>query len=244
MKKAERFKYVSVSQTGKKRKTNEDSVGIFRTELGLLFIVCDGLGGGLSGEFASLQTMKKIYNYFITSNVKDILLRIRTAVENANLFIYQKSNGNLSFKGMASTCELLLLNSASFYWAHVGDSRLYIFHNKKLKQLTKDHSIVQELMDEGKIKFGQVKKDHRINVVSKAIGDLETPSIDTSKMILPTKHPYKFFICTDGVTAVIRDGELEDLLSSNDLQETSSRLQNIIERRGSPDNYSFVIVSP
>lgn len=244
MKKAERFKYISVSQTGKKRKINEDSVGIFHTESGLLFIVCDGLGGGLSGEFASMQAVKKIYNHFISSNVEDILLRIRTAVENANLFIYQKSNGNLNFKGMASTCELLLLNSASSYWAHVGDSRLYIYQNKKLKQLTKDNSIVQELIDVGKIKFRQAKKDYRINVVSKAIGDLESPSIDTSKMKLPTKHPYKFFICTDGVTAVVSDGELEELLNSNDLQETSTELQNIIERRGSPDNYSFVIVSP
>jgi len=243
MNKAERFEYVAVSQTGKKRKINEDSVGIFRTELGLLFIVCDGLGGGLSGEFASKQTIKKIYNYFITSNVIDTLPRIRNAVENANLFIYQKSKGNLNFKGMASTCELLLLNSASFYWAHVGDSRIYIYQNKKLKQLTKDHSIVQELMDVGKIKFRQAKKDPRINVVSKAIGDLEIPSIDTSKMILSAKHPFKFFICTDGVTSVISDSELEALLNSNDLKETSSKLQNLIERRGSPDNYSYIIVS-
>ncbi len=238
-----RFKFVSVSESGKKRKTNEDSVGIFRTELGLLFILCDGLGGGSSGEFASKQTLKKIYNSFITSTVEDLIVRIKNAVENANMYIYQRSNGNLNFKGMATTCEILLLNAKSFYWAHIGDSRIYIYKNGKLKQLTKDHSLIQEMMDEGKVKSTNAKKDKRANVVSKAIGDLKIPVIDTSRMILPTKSPFKFFLCTDGVTSVVNDQELEDLLSLSDLQETSLSLKNLIERRGSPDNYSFVIIS-
>lgn len=238
-----RYKYLSVSESGKKRKINEDSVGIFRTEFGLLVIVSDGLGGGLNGEFASKNTIKKIYKSFVKSLEIDLLKRIKDSIESANHFIYQKSNGNLNFKGMASTCEVLLLNGTTFYWGHIGDSRIYIYKEKKLKQLTKDHSIVQELMDKGKIKFKEAKTDKRKNIVAKAIGNCQIPEIDTSKLVISERTPVKFFICTDGVSSVVSDEELKEFLSYEDMQSSSNALMKLIERRGSPDNYSFVIIS-
>ena len=237
------YNYFSVSEYGQKRKINEDSVGIFHTDYGLLIIICDGLGGGLSGEFASKVSVETIHEYFVQSKEIDLLKRIRKAIEKANKFVYEKSNGNLNFKGMATTCEVLLLNGTSSVWGHIGDSGIYIFKNDKLKQLTKDHSLIQKLMDEGELTVKEFKNHPRKSVVTKAIGDDKIPDIDTSKIVLPNSGNFKFFVCTDGVTCVVNDTEIENFLVHDDIQKASEQLKNLIEKRGAPDNYSFVIVS-
>jgi len=237
------YNYFSVSEYGQKRKDNEDSVGIFHTDYGLLIIMCDGLGGGLSGEFASKVSVETIHKTFIQSEEVDSIKRIRKAIEQANKFVYEKSNGNLNFKGMATTCEVLLLNGTCSVWGHIGDSRIYIFKNNKLKQLTKDHSLVQKLMDEGEFTVKELKNYPRKSVITKAIGDDKIPDIDTSKIVLPNSDHFKFFVCTDGVTCVINDAEIEKFLVQNDIKEASEQLKNLIEMRGAPDNYSFVIIS-
>lgn len=237
------YSYCSVSEFGKIRKQNEDSVGIFKTYFGLLIIICDGLGGGLSGEFAARLSVETIHKAFVESDEADLLKRIRKSIEKANKFVYEKSNGNLNFKGMATTCEVLLLNGESAYWGHIGDSRIYAHKNNKLTQLTKDHSLIQKLMDEGELAVKDFKNHPKKSVVTKAIGDNKIPEVDTSKMLLPQKSQLKFLVCTDGVTCVVNDNELENLLENEDINKISNKLKKLIEKRGAPDNYSYVIVS-
>jgi PPM family protein phosphatase len=238
-----KYNYYSISEQGKIRSHNEDSVGIFHTNFGLLVVICDGLGGGLSGEFASRSSVDTIFEAFIESTENDFLKRIRSAIEKANELVYEKSNGNLNFKGMATTCEVLLLNGTNSYWGHIGDSRIYVYKNNKIKQLTKDHSFIQKLMDEGALNPKDLKNHPKKSVITKAIGDEKILDIDTSKIVLPNTSNFKFFICTDGVTCVVNDSELEDFLGCVDIKESTERLKKYIEMRGAPDNYSFVIVS-
>jgi protein phosphatase len=205
--------------------------------------MCDGLGGGLSGEFASKVSVETIHKSFVQSKEIDLLKRIRHAIEKANKFVYEKSNGNLNFKGMASTCEVLLLNGVCSVWGHIGDSRIYIFKNDKLKQLTKDHSLIQKLMDDGELTVKEFKNHPRKSVITKAIGDDKIPDIDTSKIVLPNSGNFKFFVCTDGVTCVVNDAEIEKFLGYDNIQRASEQLKNLIEMRGAPDNYSFFIIS-
>ena len=237
------YAYLSISEHGKIREQNEDSVGIFHTDFGLLIVICDGLGGGLSGEFASMLSVETIHKSFVESHELDLLKRIRKSIEKANKFVYEKSNGNLNFKGMATTCEVLLLNGVSAFWGHIGDSRIYFHKNKKLNQLTKDHSLIQKLIDEGELAVKDFKNHPKKSVITKAIGDDQIPEIDTSKMLLPNQSQLKFFVCTDGVTCVVNDNELENLLENQDLNKISDKLKKLIEKRGAPDNYSYVIVS-
>lgn len=237
------YKFTHASHAGKIRKQNEDSLGIFRTNVGLLIIICDGLGGGLAGEFASKSSIEKIYLSFQNSEEPDILLRIKTAINNANRFVYEKSNDNLNFKGMATTCEVFLLNGFSAYWGHIGDSRIYSLKNGKLNQLTKDHSIIQKLVDEGGIPISKSKNHPKKNVITKAIGDEQKPEIDLSKMLLSDGKPLRFFICTDGVTCVVNDEELNKILSIPDINVSSENLISLINDRGAPDNFSFVLIS-
>jgi len=237
------YAYLSISEHGKIREQNEDSVGIFHTDFGLLVIICDGLGGGLSGEFASRLSVETIHKTFVETDELDLLKRIRKSIDKANKFVYEKSNGNLNFKGMATTCEVLLLNGVSAFWGHIGDSRIYFHKNKKLNQLTKDHSLIQKLIDEGELAVKDFKNHPKKSVITKAIGDDQIPEIDTSKMLLPNQSQLKFFVCTDGVTCVVNDNELEILLEHEDLSEISNKLKKLINKRGAPDNYSYVIVS-
>ena len=237
------YTYLSVSDHGKIRAHNEDSVGIFHTDFGLLVIICDGLGGGLSGEFASRISVETIHKTFVESQESDLLKRIRKSIEKANKFVYEKSNGNLNFKGMATTCEVLLLNGVSAFWGHIGDSRIYFHKNKKLTQVTKDHSLIQKLMDEGELAVKDFNNHPKKSVITKAIGDDQIPEIDTSKILLPNQSQMKFFVCTDGVTCVVNDNELENLLENEDLNEISDNLKQLIDKRGAPDNYSYAIVS-
>lgn len=243
IKRFKHFNYLSVSECGNIRSTNEDSVGIFETEFGLLCILCDGLGGGLSGEFASKVSVEKIHRSFIDSSESDYLKRIRASIESANKFVYEKSNGNLNFKGMATTCEVLLINKTTAYWGHIGDSRIYFFRNGKLSQLTKDHSLIQKLMDDGEISFKEVKNHPKKNVITKAIGDEEIPEIDTSKLLLPAHSKMKFMTCTDGITCVISNDELEKLLENDNIDNISYELSSLVNRRGAPDNFSYIIAA-
>lgn len=237
------YDYFYVSEKGQIRSQNEDAIGIFHTNFGLLVVVCDGLGGNTSGEFASIASLETIYRAFIESKETDLLQRIRKSIEQANSYIYEKSTGNLFFKGMATTCEVLLLNGVTAYWGHIGDSRIYILKKGKIKQLTKDHSLTQKMLDEGKLTSKDYKANRSKNVITKAIGDDLLPEIDTSKLILPDKISFKFFLCTDGVTCVLDDSELENILDCDNLKECSDLLANYIEMRGAPDNYTFAIVS-
>lgn len=237
------YNYLSVSEVGKVRESNEDSLGIFKVKEGLLLIICDGLGGGLSGEFAAKSSIDSIHRYFTESKEKDILKRIKKAIQIANHLVFEKSNGNLHFKGMATTCEVLLLNGMSAYWGHVGDSRIYYFIKNRVTQLTKDHSFTQKLIDDGVLTAKNSDKHPKKSVVTKAIGVNKIFEVDTSKMLLAKQSRSKFFLCTDGVTTVVNNFEIEKLLELEDLSEISEKFKKLIKRRGAPDNYSFILVS-
>jgi protein phosphatase len=144
---------------------------------------------------------------------------------------------------MATTCEVLLINSTTAYWGHIGDSRIYFFRNGKLSQLTKDHSLIQKLMDDGELSFKEVKNHPKKNVIIKAIGDEEIPEIDTSKMLLPTHSKMKFMICTDGITCVVSNEELENLFENDNIDNVSYELSSLVDKRGAPDNFSYIIVT-
>jgi protein phosphatase len=98
-------------------------------------------------------------------------------------------------------------------------------------------------MDDGVLAVKDFKNHPKKSVITKAIGDDQIPEIDTSKILLPNKSQMKFFVCTDGVTCVVNDIELENLFGDEDLNEISDKLNKLINRRGAPDNYSYVLVS-
>jgi PPM family protein phosphatase len=235
------YKYLSVTNIGLKRSDNEDSVGIFEVDNGILAIVCDGLGGNKAGDVASQLSVKSVYDFFKSSDQCDYSERIKSAILEANNKILEKASTNNDFKGMATTIEVLFLLDNEAYFGHVGDSRMYYCENGKLKQITKDHSLVQKLIDEGYLTLNEAENHPNKNIIMRALGDKSSIEIDLYKMDLENTTKYLFFLCTDGVTTVVKDDEIQAILS--DYDNIKESLSDLINERGAPDNFTFVCVA-
>ena len=235
------YKYFSVTDVGLKRSDNQDSLGIYEIEGGILAIVCDGLGGNKAGDVASQLSVNTVYEYFRSSTQNDYLERIKSAILKANNIILHKASVSNDFKGMATTIEVLFILNNSAYFGHVGDSRMYFLQNRKLEQLTKDHSLVQKLIDEGFLSINEAENHPNKNIIMRALGDNSEIEIDLNKITINSTDQWLFFLCTDGVTTVVRDNELEEILANYDnVKETLSEL---INQRGAPDNFTFIAIA-
>lgn len=237
------FDHVIVSKIGLKRKNNEDAAGVFDVNKGLLVIVCDGLGGNKGGEVASSLSVETIYKSFRDSDEPDYLLRIKVSIEEANELLLDQSDKNSAVSGMATTAEVLFIEDDILYFGHVGDSRIYEMKNDKIKQLTKDHSLVQQLVDNGILTSVEAESHPNRNVIVRAIGDSEEIEVDLFKMKLNNEDDLKFFVCTDGVSCVVFKNELEEILRDKNINQISNNIISAVELNGAPDNFTFVILS-
>lgn len=235
--------YESASHTGKVRKNNEDKLQISYLKDGLLAILCDGLGGNNAGEVAAEMCVNTLEEYFSNSGETDPLIKITNAILKANDVIYKKGQESNKLLNMSTTVEVVFIQNNTAFWGHVGDSRIYSFKDKKLKQVTKDHSLVQKLLDEGQLSVAQAEDFPNKNVIVKAVGSHKEILPDVSKVRFQGNGRQKIFLCSDGVHGVLSNNEIEDILSNNDLIEIKKKLTNLVEKRGSPDNFSFIIIS-
>jgi len=236
------YKYVSITKKGSNKRRNEDSIGIMELEDGILCIVCDGLGGGLAAGKASEICVKTIQTYFLESNKKNHLSKIRESIISANAELFGISISSKKFKGMATTTDVFFFNNHTIFWGHIGDSRIYHLKNGKLYQLTKDHSLVQQMVDKGYISMKAASKHPNKNVIMSALGESLDIEIDSSKLILDRKASHRFLICSDGVNAAIGKEELEILLNENNLDKCIDTLDEKIQSAGAPDDYSIIII--
>jgi serine/threonine protein phosphatase PrpC len=236
------YKYKSISKKGSDKERNEDFIGIMEMEDGILCIVCDGLGGGLAPRKASELCVKSIQSYFLESNKKNHLYKIRESIITANAELFGMSVSSEKFKGMATTSDVLFFNEHTIFWGHVGDSRIYHLKNGKLHQLTKDHSLVQQMVDKGFISMKAASKHPNKNVIMSALGESLDIEIDSSKLILDTSARHRFMICSDGVNAVIDNEELGKILKENNLDKCIDKLDKKIQSAGAPDDYSIIII--
>ncbi len=177
------------------------------------------------------------------SDQPDYMERIRDSYNKANKVVYDKSVTDSELDGMSTTAEVLFLKDDKAYWGHVGDSRIYMFCNNKLEQITKDHSFVQKLIDDGILSAEEAFIHPNRNIITKALGDGGPVEVDLNKLDINPDTEYFFFVCTDGVTSTMENKELEEIFKLSDIHIISRRITSIVEERGAPDNFSFVILS-
>ena len=237
------YKYVSATKAGLKREENEDALGVFEVENGLLVIVCDGLGGNKGGRTASHIAVDTIYRSFKNLKVSDYLERINTTLNEANCAILRQSLNKPELSGMATTAEVLFFSDSTAYWGHVGDSRIYLFKNDKLEQLTKDHTVIQKLLDDGMLTSNDAELFTEKNVLTRALGGICKLKIDLNKLKFDHKCNCLFFVCTDGVTTTVANNEIEKILCFKNQEDISRKISSLVEARGAPDNYSYVLIS-
>ncbi|MCM1376510.1 MAG: Stp1/IreP family PP2C-type Ser/Thr phosphatase [Muribaculum sp.] len=237
------LKTFSITDIGRKRKQNEDYVFTSERAIGNLpnlFIVADGMGGHKAGEYASKYTVETICNCIERSFEKNPVLILRKAIETANVHIRLRASEDISLKGMGTTVVAATCLGRYLQIANVGDSRLYIV-NSEIRQITRDHSLVEEMVRMGSIDREAARNHPDKNIITRAIGasdaveaDFFTVELEVGDIVL---------MCSDGLTNMLEDEEIREILSGpRELEEKAKGLIEAANAHGGKDNIAVILI--
>lgn len=210
---------------GNVRKAQEDCHDIaMKTPNGDVFVVCDGMGGYVGGAKASSLAVDSIISFLKKERYDDPLVALNGALQFANMQILGFAAANPGYKGMGTTACIVLIQSDEAYIAHAGDSRIYLYlgKEKELHRITKDHSYVQTLVDAGQITDEQAEHHPNKNRILKALG--VTPNLQPSFGKAKPKNGDIFLICSDGLSGMIPDSTIENVLGQNSTLDAKGEL--------------------
>ncbi len=231
------------TDVGVVRTNNEDSFGAFALPgEGYLFVVADGLGGHLAGEVASSTAVQKLKEYLSQAPSGDLREFLDSVYRHLNREIYTLGQSNPSRKGMGTTLTALYIKDNQAYIAHVGDSRVYRITSGGIELLTQDQSFVEKLVSNGLLSQEEAKKHPRKNVLLQMIGmkkDVEPQIIGP----FPVREGDKFLLCTDGLSNLVMDREIYEIISRLPLINAVEFLVEAAKKRGGPDNITAVAVA-
>jgi serine/threonine protein phosphatase PrpC len=230
-----------LSDVGNVRKTNEDSVGYFETSDFDIYAVADGMGGHNAGEVASELAIKIIIEY-IKQNHQDSDLKkvLSEGIKSANKKIYDMSIVNDSLKGMGTTITSCFKKGKKMVVANVGDSSCYVIDSeRKLLKITRDHSLVQQLLDNGTITEEKARNHPNKNIITRALGTNELVEADLFDVDLT--NIIKCILCTDGLTNDVTYSEMYDIIMENDNISSCKMLVDLSKSKGGRDNISVIV---
>jgi serine/threonine protein phosphatase PrpC len=229
----------AASHVGKIRSNNQDSGYSGRQ----LFMVADGMGGHAGGDVASAIATKRIIEADQRYQTpQDAEFALQAALIAANSQLAETVFEHTELTGMGTTVSALVVLEGEVAIAHIGDSRVYLFRDGELSQITIDHTFVQRLVDSGRITEQEAMVHPRRSVLMRVLGDVESsPEIDTS--ILATLPGDRWLICSDGLSGVVSNGGIAAALSTSlDVQGVADRLIKESLDGGAPDNVTIVVV--
>lgn len=239
------LKTFSITDIGKKRKLNQDYVYTSEKPVGNLpnvFIVADGMGGHNAGDYASKYTVETIVREIEGSfevNPEKILGK---AIETANERVIELSKENENLEGMGTTVVVATCMGKYLRVANVGDSRLYVI-GEKITQITKDHSLVEEMIRMGGIDREAARNHPDKNIITRAIGATDNVKIDFFNVEL--KQGDIILMCSDGLTNMLEDEEIRMILNGQrDIVEKAEELVKSANNNGGKDNIAVVLIEP
>lgn len=237
-----KISYIADSHTGEIRNNNEDTFGVTNPGRGFLAFVCDGLGGIRGGEVASDIAANVILSEMTKDYIQSPAVCINNAIIKAGERIFDETKIKPELKGMATTAVVFYMFGDVVYIGSVGDSRCYFVDNEDIEQLTTDHTLAQKYLDENKITHSEALHHPQRNILYKVVGNPETCIPDVMDIHTNLNEDWWFFLCTDGVTDVVSDSEIQSILISNSLEEAKQELSSLIVKRGAPDNFTYIII--
>jgi protein phosphatase len=253
----------SGSHPGEKREINEDNhaVAAFRIKKSstpvVLAIVADGIGGHQAGEVASEITVESVISKVRESGLKDPLATLRSGILLAGTSVFGAAQQSSEFFGMGSTVAIALVIGNRLYTSHVGDSRIYLYRQRKFRQVTIDHTWVQEAIEHEIIQPQEALDHPHAHMLQRAIGspeppepdfrmrlsDRETDTVSENNQSLELKPGEKILLCTDGLTDLVKDDEIETALLEQSSDEAVESLISLARARGGHDNITVVVIS-
>jgi len=238
-----RVRIAQRSDVGKVRSENQDfAIVAENPELqskGSLLIVADGMGGHRGGATASRVASTTIRDQYLASSAADPAEALRAAVEEANRAIFNESQSNPNLRGMGTTCSTVLVYRDRAWFAHVGDSRIYLVRDGEIQQLTEDHSLVASMVREGLLTRAEAEVHPRRNVLQRSLGVSETVEVDVSSP-LDLQPGDTFILCSDGLHGLVKEPELRDVAQLPIQQAAAEYIRRAIER-GAPDNVTVIV---
>lgn len=249
-----KFRAYGLSDLGRVRKLNEDSF-LVSDDL-KLYLIADGMGGHAAGDVASSKSIEVIKG-FIERTAKDNAItwpfemnpelapeanKLIAAVQIANKKIYEMSSTNPKLKGMGTTIAGLFIAEAKGYVVHVGDSRVYLMRNGKLKQITEDHSWVNEQVKDNVMTEDEAKQHRWKNVITRALGSEKEVKVDLREEdIVPEDI---FLICSDGLSGIVERKTMESIIKKHidNLSEAAEEMINYANKAGGVDNITVILV--
>lgn len=240
------MRIVAKTDKGRIRDSNQDAyaVGELPDEVAWA-VVCDGMGGAAGGNIASALAVKVISDKISTSyrsTMKDssIFNMLDSALVAANIEVYDMAEENPELLGMGTTVVCAVVRDGTAFIAHAGDSRAYLLRDNELTQVTTDHSVVQNLVNEGKITKEEAQHHPQKNLITRAIGVDKDIEIDFDEAELGDGE--YLILCTDGLTNYVSDDELMDALSDGKYYAYADRLVNKANNNGGGDNVTVVAI--
>ena len=237
------FNHYLGSDVGQKRKANEDFHGDRMTVNGYVFVVCDGMGGHVGGATASQLAVQSILEFFDKEPLDNIILGIDKAIKFANEQIFATALAQPELKGMGTTATITIMREEGAYIGHVGDSRIYLKSDGKLNRLTKDHSFVQGLVDQGIIKDDEAESHPQKNQILKALGIREDVDATVCESPIQLKVGDTILMCSDGLSGLVTDSRMEELVNENNVQQSAVDLINEANQNGGDDNITAAVIS-
>lgn len=233
---------ISRTHVGLVRENNEDALLVREP---YLFAVADGMGGYAAGEIASRSTIKafEAATYSLRheqeeQNIRKVMLE---AFEKANTHVFKMAVSNESYSGMGTTMTALYLpGDGHGYCCHVGDSRLYLFRDGKLEQLTHDHTLVADLLEQGKITEEEAFVHPQRHILLQALGVEEIVKADFFSFSLQDGD--RLLLCSDGLSDMLRAAEISQLIGCNDLEQAADKLLEQSLDNGGRDNVSLILL--
>lgn len=231
------------SKNGLVRKCNEDAIDLSAPGL---FILADGMGGYEGGQIASSLAVKQTAAFLADKKEDFSEEAMKQAVLFANEEILRKKEKEPGLSSMGTTLEVAAMAGDQLFWAHVGDSRLYVWKDGELTQITEDHSYVMQLVREGKLSKDAMRSHPRKNEITRAVGIDSSLQVDTGTLTVAGGET--LLLCSDGLTSMVTDEEISSLLaqspkaSKEELAALGEHLMQRVYEAGAKDNVSFILV--
>jgi len=240
-------KIAARTDIGKVRKQNQDSFGFGELPGGAAWVVvCDGMGGAAAGNIASEEAVKILSSkinatYREEMKINAIRNMLLSSMEAANIMLYDKATSNPELTGMGTTAVAAIFRQEAAFIASVGDSRAYIRSGDILSQLTRDHSLVQAMVENGEITQSQAKRHPSKHIITRALGTDESVEADYFEEYFGQED--LCLMCTDGLTNFVDNEDILRLIKTAGFYELADKLIEAANAKGGGDNITAVTVS-
>ena len=243
------IEFGSLSDVGCQRENNEDALSYWEPQSddefvrkGRLALVADGMGGYEGGQEASRLAVEAIQEVYDREPSTDPRASLLKGFQLAHERIHQFAAAHPELRGMGTTCTALVLQDLRLYFAHVGDSRLYLVRDNSIARLTRDHSYVGRLVETGVLSSDEAERHPQRHILTAALGAGGEVAADAPSAPMALRNGDVLVLCTDGLWGLVQEPEILEIVSGNDPKTACAELVKVARQRGGPDNITLQVL--